>query len=512
MPFLSMFLDPELIPANESQQNETDGTFFEKESPPFPILSIALCAVWWMPPFFYWLIEYVVSLRKRDVFVRKEVAAEKDPVKDFRTNVEGVLVLAGSIEHNLPHMPSAKVVAGGLGKVMDLVARHHPTDIIMVHPMLGQTGKTNYGEFDGEDEPLKIVVCGKAHQVKVFRATTYPQGAEGPRVDFKMLSHPLFEERDNNSIYPNPMSRRNVLEFFSLYNQALGALIARHKPNIFHCPDFHNAVAPWYARPEWPELKVQLVLHNAEYQGGISTNMIHGEALAEMANIWNLPVDMVQKHLVLDGRFNMLKAAVDYVLEFQDGVGICGVSEQYAKECKKQYSIFWRVPEIAGLDNPMLEEERAQLTDTLAKMKSDSKSEIQRTFGLKEDPDARIFVSLGRLVRQKGVDLVADIAPWLLETHPKAQLIVVGPIGDGFGNYAAEKLNKVGADPRFKGRVFVKCEFLKVPPALKFAADFCLMPSRDEPFGYVDIEFAWCGAVLVGAQAGGLGMCLVFII
>ena len=29
------------------------------------------------------------------------------------------------------------------------------------------------------------------------------------------------------------------------------------------------------------------------------------------------------------------------------------------------------------------------------------------------------------------------------------------------------------------------------------------MPSRDEPFGYVDVEFAWRGAVIVGAQAGG---------
>ena len=44
-----------------------------------------------------------------------------------------------------------------------------------------------------------------------------------------------------------------------------------------------------------------------------------------------------------------------------------------------------------------------------------------------------------------------------------------------------------------------------MPQDLKFAADFCLMPSRDEPFGYVDVEFAWHGALLVGAQAGGLG-------
>lgn len=35
-------------------------------------------------------------------------------------------------------------------------------------------------------------------------------------------------------------------------------------------------------------------------------------------------------------------------------------------------------------------------------------------------------------------------------------------------------------------------------PALYYAADFCLMPSRDEPFGIVDIEFAWGGALCIG--------------
>jgi alpha-1,3-glucan synthase len=141
----------------------------------------------------------------------------------------------------------------------------------------------------------------------------------------------------------------------------------------------------------------------------------------------------------------------------------------------------------------MLEEERASLTDTLANTKRNSKKEIQELFGLNVDPDARIFVSLGRLVRQKGVDLLADIAPWLLENFQQAQVIIVGPIGDGFGHYAAQKLQLLTEDGRFKGRVFIKCEFMRVPESLKFAADFCLMPSRDEPFGYVDISSRGAG-------------------
>eukprot|EP00438_Fugacium_kawagutii_P008334 Skav233348 [mRNA] locus=scaffold394:332883:333353:- [translate_table: standard] len=123
-------------------------------------------------------------------------------------------------------------------------------------------------------------------------------------------------------------------------------------------------------------------------------------------------------------------------------------------------------------------------------------------FGLNLDPNARLFVSLGRLVRQKGVDILADVAEWLLDTYEDAQLLVVGPPADGFGYYAQRRLEALADLERFKGRLVAKCEFCKRRDHWLLGADFCLMPSRDEPFGYVDIEFAWRGAVTVGAQSG----------
>jgi len=44
-------------------------------------------------------------------------------------------VMLASLEHSIPHL-GCKAQAGGLGKVMNLVARHHPTDILMVHPKM----------------------------------------------------------------------------------------------------------------------------------------------------------------------------------------------------------------------------------------------------------------------------------------------------------------------------------------------------------------------------------------
>ncbi|CAE8642404.1 unnamed protein product [Polarella glacialis] len=551
--------------------------------PPIPVGAIVLTFIWPLPALFFWLLDFLATRRRRTVqdgLQAADAAAEGGGVRavllrayssganlhalqqgaaggeppsppfsfpqgaiaatagDLPGDSAALVLQAGhfpvmlaSLEHSLPHLPHARAVAGGLGKVIDLIGRHHPSDILMVHPMLAEEpGKLEYGEAYDEQPPLRILVDGCHEIVRVFRyvppktleneddaggmssssrsAGNHPLGYT-VRVEFLLLSHELFEVRSRESIYPNPMSRRAVLAFFSLWNQAVGALLVRHKPWVFHCPDFHTAVAPWYALPEWPGLRVLLVLHNAEYQGMVSTDMILGEHLPKIAAIFNLPEEMVSKHLILDGRFNMLKAAVDFVAEQQGGQGVCAVSKWYAAECHSMYALLWKLPIIRGLDNPMLEEERAALGQGgLQEAKARAKLATQRRFGLNEDPEARLFVSLGRLVRQKGVDLVADVAPWLLSSFPAAQLVLVGPVGDGFGHYAAAKLRKLKDDGQYAGRIFVDFEFMRDRDALndmKLGADFCLMPSRDEPFGYVDIEFAWHGALLVGAQAGGLG-------
>lgn len=55
------------------------------------------------------------------------------------------------------------------------------------------------------------------------------------------------------------------------------------------------------------------------------------------------------------------------------------------------------------------------------------------------------------------------------------------------------------------GRVFSRPVFTALPPCIFSGADFALMPSRDEPFGLVAVEFGRKGAICVGARVGGLG-------
>ena len=91
-----------------------------------------------------------------------------------------------------------------------------------------------------------------------------------------------------------------------------------------------------------------------------------------------------------------------------------------------------------------------------------------------------------------------------LEKRPSIQLITVGPVIDLYGRFAAEKLARLME--MYPDRVFSKPEFTALPPYLFSGADFALIPSRDEPFGLVAVEFGRKGALGVGSRLGGLGL------
>lgn len=101
---------------------------------------------------------------------------------------------------------------------------------------------------------------------------------------------------------------------------------------------------------------------------------------------------------------------------------------------------------------------------------------------------------------------IIDVANVLhsLEKRPSIQVIAVGPVIDLYGRFAAEKLSRLME--MYPDRVFSKPEFTALPPYLFSGADFALIPSRDEPFGLVAVEFGRKGALGVGSRLGGLGL------
>ena len=125
--------------------------------------------------------------------------------------------------------------------------------------------------------------------------------------------------------------------------------------------------------------------------------------------------------------------------------------------------------------------------------KAACKARVQAELGLEVDPGAVLISFVGRWAFEKGIDLIAEAVLAVLEAYSNVQFYVVGPIGDEAGQYAATRLCALSRVEPLNKRLFVRAEFFRVTEEMRFAADFTICPSRTEPFGYVDVEFAWHG-------------------
>ena len=298
--------------------------------------------------------------------------------------------------------------------------------------------------------------------------------------------------------------------YYSAWNSCIAEVMRRFPIDLYHINDYHGAVAPLHLLTE--VVPCVLSLHNAEFQG--LWPMRNALETQEVCEVYNLPPEVVQKYVQFGEVFNLLHAGASYLRIHQKGFGAVGVSAKYGKRSFARYPILWGMKEVGALPNPdptdtapwnkeQVKTEDIFVDQKLEEEKPDLKRQAQEWAGLKQDPKADLFVFVGRWSQQKGVDSIADVFPSILEHNPQVQLICIGPVIDLYGKFAALKLSRMMEV--YPGRVFSKPEFTALPPYIFSGADFALMPSRDEPFGLVAVEFGRKGALCVGARVGGLG-------
>lgn len=248
-----------------------------------------------------------------------------------------------------------------------------------------------------------------------------------------------------------------------------------------------------------------LSLHNAEFQGAWPLRT--GEDFSEISALFNLDKQTIRKYVQYGELFNPLHAAVSYIRIHQKGFGVVGVSDKYGPRAYSRYPVFWSLHGVGSLSNPDPSDhgEAAAVSGAAheAEDRSSQRLQAQAWAGLTPDASADLFIFVGRWSKQKGIDLIADVFPSILARFPRTQLLCIGPIIDLHGQLAAAKLATLAH--RHPGRVFAKGEFITPPPFLFGAGEFVLIPSRDEPFGLVTIEFGRRGALGIGPRIGGLG-------
>lgn len=291
---------------------------------------------------------------------------------------------------------------------------------------------------------------------------------------------------------------------FALLAHAATALALGHgslkwRPDVVHWHDWQTGLGP-VLLAQAPKRPISVfTIHNLSYQGLFPYQTFQDLALP--AGLWNAAA------LEFHGQLSFMKGG----LVFADH--LTTVSPTYAREIQ--------TPEFgAGLDG-LLRQRAATLTgivngidvsewdparDSLLaqcysarqpEKKSPNKSVLQNELGLPQEPRTPLIGMVGRLVHQKGIDLVLDTLPGLM--HRPLQLVV---LGSGEAGYEAALRQQAA---RYADRLAVRIGYDEgLAHRIEAGADMFLMPSRFEPCGLNQLYSLRYGTVPIVRHVGGL--------
>ena len=115
-------------------------------------------------------------------------------------------------------------------------------------------------------------------------------------------------------------------------------------------------------------------------------------------------------------------------------------------------------------------------------------------------PDEKIIFHVGRLVYEKGADLLVEAAPRVLNRVPEAKFVIAGrgPLQPTL----KQRVHEMFLADKILLNGFVSDDD---HDRLYVVADVCVFPSRYEPFGIVALESMAAGTPVVVSDVGGLG-------
>jgi len=272
------------------------------------------------------------------------------------------------------------------------------------------------------------------------------------------------------------------------------------RPHIAHCNDWQSGLVPAYLR-FGPDTGVRTVftLHNLAYQGLFPGNTVARLGLPEES--------FAVQGLEFYEQLSFLKAGLFYA------DAITTVSSTYASEIQReplgmglQGLLHERQAVLSGILNgidtetwnPALDARIAQRYDaSRLGLKNGNKRALQRRFGLPEKDNVPLFATVCRLVHQKGIDLILEIAGDLVSLP--GQLVVCGT-GDRAAQEALQALSQ-----KYPTEVGIFIGYDEDLAHLIVAgADVFLMPSRFEPCGMNQMYSQRYGTVPIVHATGGL--------
>ena len=280
-------------------------------------------------------------------------------------------------------------------------------------------------------------------------------------------------------------------------------------PEILHCNDWESALCAIYlkndqvTRPELKNIRSVFTIHNIAYQGQFSAWELQTTfALPEGWYDGGLGFEYEGRHDV-----NLMKGA----MMVADAVST--VSPTYARELHhRRYGMGLEgVASLVdnklqgilnGIDMDLYDPEKdsrliANFGEKHMGGKALCKADIQERFGLEKESRFPLFSVVARLVEQKGIDLIREILPRLMDLG--CQVII---FGQGDQAYVDEFDACIR---RWPGQFGFSSDYSEDMAARVFAgSDFYLMPSRFEPCGLSQMMAMRYGTVPIVHETGGL--------
>ena len=278
-------------------------------------------------------------------------------------------------------------------------------------------------------------------------------------------------------------------------------------PDIVHCHDWQAALVPLYLRTCFSDTNVGraiavLTIHNLRFQGVYDRKTIQ---------YWSgLPDYVFNKDCMIQNWLdaNMLKGGIAYSNK------VTTVSNTYAWEIQtEEYGeglaehLRYHNNKILGIVNGIDTDIWNPATDKLLAADYDEKSAIknkkinkkalQESLGLDVDDNKMVIGLISRLTNQKGLDLVNDVIPGIMDGN--TQVVVLGT-----GDAQYEDTFRYYED-KYKGSF---CAYIayneNVAHNIYAGCDALLVPSRFEPCGLTQLISMRYGAVPIVRETGGL--------
>jgi starch synthase len=271
------------------------------------------------------------------------------------------------------------------------------------------------------------------------------------------------------------------------------------KPDIVHCNDWQSGLVPALLSLEYDRPKTVFTIHNMAYQGLFP---------AGAATTLNLPGRLVHPEgLEFHGLLSFIKGGLVY------SDRITTVSPTYALEIQTpdfgyglEGLLTYRKDSLIGIINGIDMDQWDPETDphiaqhfkpASLNQKQFNKSELQRQLELPVNDHVPLFGLIGRLVEQKGIDMILDCLPEMVLLP--MQFVLLGSGDKGF----EKKLSNLAH--LYPDKIAIKIGYDEaLAHLIEAGADIFLMPSRFEPCGLNQMYSLRYGAIPIVRKTGGL--------